>query len=66
MVFVCGFGNVNSFRGICYFEYCLDCSRARDELNCGVSVRDWGNCPPTPPLTQHFAHTAEWGEAIQQ
>ena len=31
MVFLCGFGNVNSFRGICYFDYCLDCSRARDE-----------------------------------
>ena len=43
MVFVCGFGNVNSFRGICFFEYCLDSSHARDKLNCGVSIKDWGN-----------------------
>ena len=28
--------------------------------NCLVSIRVWGNCSPTPPLTQHFAHTAEW------
>ena len=63
MVFLCGFGNVNSFRGICYFDYCLDRSRARDE-KLFSQYKSLGKLLTHPSLNPTFAHPAEWGKAI--